>query len=206
MRDRAFGLLAILFAANEAYDEGLGGKNLTIRLVLAAGFAIALGLYVFCEGRQMKKGEGREGGGEESRMGTAAFSVMVISLEFGDGSFLRHVFFGVVFAVLFGMLFYYYFAFRRHRRKVVRERDGEGRPDKVVFVMGIVVLLLTGFNFATGVYGNNFMLPCIFFGGLGVSMCLEYIMDAVRGAGSRGREGEEGVEGVEGGGADMKTP
>jgi hypothetical protein len=206
MRDRAFGLLAILFAANEAYDEGLGGKNLTIRLVLAVGFAIALGFYVFCEGRQMKKGESREGGGDESRMGTGAFSVMVISLDFGDGSFVRHVFFGVVFAVLFGMLFYYYFAFRRHRRKVVRERDGEGRPDKVVFVMGIVVLLLTGFNFATGVYGNNFMLPCIFFGGLGVSMCLEYILDAGRGEGCQGALGVKRVEGRSDGGADMKTP
>jgi hypothetical protein len=192
MRDRAFGLLAILFAANEAYDEGLGGKNLTIRLVLAVGFAIALGFYVFCEGRQMKKGESREGGGDESRMGTGAFSVMLISLDFGDGSFGRHVFFGVVFAVLFGMLFYYYFALRWRRRKAARERDGEGRPDKVAFVMGILTLLLTGFNFATGVYGNNFMLPCIFFGGLGVSMCLEYILDAGREARRRARGGEEG--------------
>ena len=203
MRDRAFGLLAILFAANEAYDEGLGGKNLTIRLVLAVGFAITLGLYVFCEGRQMKKGEGREGGGEESRMGTAAFSVMVISLDFGDGSFVRHVFFGVVFAVLFGILVCAFFALRWRSRKEAREREGEGRPDKVAFVMGIVALLLMGFNFAMGVYGSNFVLPCIFFVCLGVSMCLEYILDAGRGAGSRGREGEAVVEG---GGADMKTP
>jgi hypothetical protein len=117
---------------------------------------------------------------------------MLISLDFGDGSFGRHVFFGVVFAALFGILFYHYLALRWHRRKAARERDGEGRPDKVAFVMGILTLLLTGFNFATGVYGNNFMLPCIFFGGLGVSMCLEYILDAGREARRRARGGEEG--------------
>jgi hypothetical protein len=188
MRDRVYGLMALLYAANDAYNDGLGGKNLTVRWVLAVGMAIAVGLYLFYEGR-LKKGESRDGGGGEGQMGTGAFGITLISLDFGDGSFGRHVFFGVVFSALFGILFYYYLALRWHRRKEARERDGEGRPDVVALVMGILTLLLTGFNFATGAYGNNFMLPCIFFGGLGVSMCLEYILDAGREARRRARGG-----------------
>ncbi len=183
--------MALLYAANDAYNDGLGGKNLTVRWVLAVGMAIAVGLYLFYEGR-LKKGESQDGGGGEGQMGTGAFGITLISLDFGDGSFGRHVFFGVVFAALFGILFYYYLALRWHRRKEARERDGEGRPDVVAFVMGILALLLTGFNFATGVYGNNFMLPCVFFWCLGVSMCLEYILDAGREARRRARGGEEG--------------
>ncbi len=180
--------MAILFFANDAYNDGLGGKNLTVRWVLAVGMAIAVGLYLFYEGR-LKKGESRDGGGGEGQMGTGAFGIALISLDFGDGSFGRHVVFGRVFAGGFGILVCAFFALRWRRRKEARECDGEGRPDKVVFAMGILALLLTGFNFAMGVYGSNFMLPCVFFGCLGVSMCLEYVLDTGREARRRARGG-----------------
>jgi hypothetical protein len=111
--------------------------------------------------------------------------MMLISLEFDEGFYGRHVVFGRVFAGCFGILLCAFFALRWRRRKEARECDGEGRPDKIAFGMGMVALLLMGFNVATGVYGSNLMLPCIFFGCLGVSMCLEYVLDAGRGAGSR---------------------
>ena len=187
--------MAILLFANDAYKEGLGGENMTVRWVLLVGLGIATGLWVFYERRHRKEKE-REGKGEGSsvreRVGLAVGAMMLISLGFDEGFYGRHVVFGRVFAGCFGILVCAFFALRWRRRKAARERDGEGRPDKVAFVMGILALLLTGFNFATGVYGSNFRLPCILFGCLGVSMCLEYVLDAGRGAGSRARGGEEG--------------
>jgi len=126
------------------------------------------------------------------RVGLAVGAMMLISLEFDEGFYGRHVVFGRVFAGCFGILLCAFFALRWRRRKEARECDGEGRPDVVALVMGILALLLTGFNFAMGVYGSNVMLPCIFFGCLGVSMCLEYILDAGREARCRARGGEEG--------------
>ena len=196
MKDRAFGLLAVLYAASDAYREGLGGKNEMIRWALLVGMLIAWGLCVLCERREKKKGEGREGKGEGSsvleRVGFGVALMMLVSLKFDDGFYGRHVVFGRVFAGCFGILVCAFFALRWRSRKEAREREGEERPDKVALVMGIVALLLMGFNFAMGVYGSNFVLPCIFFVCLGVSMCLEYILDAGRGAGSRAREGDGG--------------
>jgi hypothetical protein len=153
----------------------------------------AWGLCVFCERREKKKGEGREGKGEGSsvleRVGFGVALMMLVSLKFDDGFYGRHVVFGRVFAGCFGMLVCAFFALRWRSRKEARECDGEGRPDKLAFGMGIVAVLLMGFNVATGVYGSNFMLPCIFFGCLGVSMCLEYILD------SRSRSGASGAWG-----------
>jgi hypothetical protein len=193
MKDRAFGLLAVLYAASDAYREGLGGKNEMIRWALLVGMLIAWGLCVFCERREKKKGEGREGKGEGSsvleRVGFGVALMMLVSLKFDDGFYGRHVVFGRVFAGCFGMLVCAFFALRWRSRKEARECDGEGRPDKLAFGMGIVAVLLMGFNVATGVYGSNFMLPCIFFGCLGVSMCLEYILD------SRSRSGASGAWG-----------
>ncbi len=195
MKDRAYGLLAIMFAASDAYREGLGGKNRVITLALLAGMLIAGGLWVFCERRDRKKGEGREGKGEGSsvleRVGIGVVLMMLVSLKFDDGFYGRHVVFGRVYAGCFGILVCAFFALRWRSRKEARGCDGEGRPDKVAFGMGILALLLMGFSFAMGVYGNNFMLPCIFFGCLGVSMCLEWILDAGRASGR---------------GGDMKTP
>jgi hypothetical protein len=193
MKDRAFGLLAVLYAASDAYREGLGGKNEMIRWALLVGMLSAWGLCVFCERREKKKGEGREGKGEGSsvleRVGFGVALMMLVSLKFDDGFYGRHVVFGRVFAGCFGMLVCAFFALRWRSRKEARECDGEGRPDKLAFGMGIVAVLLMGFNVATGVYGSNFMLPCIFFGCLGVSMCLEYILD------SRSRSGASGAWG-----------
>jgi hypothetical protein len=180
--------MAILFFANDAYKVGLGGENEVIKLALLVGLAIATGWWVICERRHRKESE-REGKGEKSsvveRVGMGVVFMMLISLEFDEGFYGRHVVFGRVFAGCFGMLLCAFFALRWRRRKEARECDGEGRPDKIAFGMGMVALLLMGFNVATGVYGSNFMLPCIFFGCLGVSMCLEYVLDAGRGAGSR---------------------
>ena len=199
MKDRAYGLLAVLYAANDAYKDGLGGKNGVIRWALLVGMLIAGGLCVFCERRDKKKGEGREGKGEGSsvleRVGFGVALMMLVSLNFGDGFYGRHVVFGRLFAGGFGVLLCVFFALRWRSRKEARGCDGEGRPDKVALVMGIVAMLLMGFNLVMGVYGSNLMLPCMFFGCLGVSMCLEYILDAGREAGCRGSEGEAGVEG-----------
>lgn len=184
-----------MFAASDAYREGLGGKNRVISWALLAAMLIAGGLCVFCERRDKKK-EGRDGKGEGSsmleRVGFGVALMMMVSLKFDDGFYGRHVVFGRVYAGCFVILVCAFFALRWRSRKEARGCDGEGRPDKVVLVMGVVALLLMGFNFAMGVYGRNFVLPCIFFGCLGVSMCLEYILDADGGAGSRGCEGGEG--------------
>ncbi len=191
MRDRVCGVMAILLFANDAYKEGLGGENMTVRWVLLVGLGIATGLWVFYERRHRKEKE-REGKGEglsvRERVGLAVGAMMLISLGFDEGFYGRHVVFGRVFAGGFGILVCAFFALRWRRRKEARECDGEG-PDKIAFAMGIVALLLTGFNFAMGVYGSNVMLPCIFFGCLGVSMCLEYILDAGREARRRARGG-----------------
>ncbi len=124
--------------------------------------------------------------------------MMLISLEFDEGFYGRHVVFGGVFACCFGILLCAFFALHWRRRKEDRECNGEG-PDRIAFGMGIVALLLMGFNFVRGVYGSNFVLPCIFFGCLGVSMCLEYILDSGRASGvvRRGAGGSD---------PDMKTP
>ncbi len=102
--------MALLYAANDAYNDGLGGKNLTVRWVLAVGMAIAVGLYLFYEGR-LKKGESWDGGGGEGQMGTGAFGIALISLDFGDGSFGRHVFSGSCLRLFSGSCFTITFRF-----------------------------------------------------------------------------------------------